>query len=174
MNRLDALVVVAVGVVLTGNPVSAQDLSRYRAYVLESSLETVVTISGARLADAKTLHERPATIQELEWRTPYTRSGSESADPVREVAFTFYNNALYRVMVRYDRDRTEGLTDRDLIASLSTTYGTPVPAPPPNKTVRTAEVPGDATLIARWDWRKRPASRSQTTQGWRTRLDGFS
>ena len=47
---------------------SAQDLSRYRVYVLESSLESVIATSGARAADAKTLHERPAKIQELEWR----------------------------------------------------------------------------------------------------------
>jgi hypothetical protein len=151
MNRLRALVVVAVGVVLTGHPVSAQDLSRYRGYILESSLETVVTASGARLADAKSLHERPAKIQELEWRAPYVSSGSQLADPVREVAFTFYNDALYQVVVRYDRDRTEGLTNSDIIASLSATYGTPVLASTQIRPVRVAEVPGDTTVVARWD-----------------------
>ena len=92
---------------------SAQDLSRYRAYVLESSLESVVAASGARAADVKTLHERPAKIQELEWRAPYASSGSELADPVRGAVFTFCDDALYQVVVSYDRDRTNGLTNSD-------------------------------------------------------------
>jgi hypothetical protein len=152
MNSLRALVAVAVGIVLTGQPGSAQDLSRYRAYILESSLETVLTASGARRTDTKNLHERPAKIQQLEWRAPYVKPGSELADPVREVVFTFYNDALYQVVVRYDRDRTEGLTNSDIIASLSGTYGPPVLASTQNnRTARAAEVPLDTTVVARWD-----------------------
>ena len=126
MNSTHVLIAVAVGVAFSGPPASAQDLSRYREYVLESSLDTVITASGARLADARSLHERPAKIQELEWRAPYVRSGSPQADPVRGVEFTFYNDALYQVVVKYDRDRTEGLTNADMVASLSATYGAPV------------------------------------------------
>lgn len=47
------------------------------------------------------------------------------ADPVREIVFTFYNDALYQVLVTYDRDRTEGLTNRDIIDSISAVYGMP-------------------------------------------------
>jgi hypothetical protein len=151
MDSARTLFVVAVGVAFVGQPASAQDLSRYRAYVLESNLETVITASAARLADAKTLHERPAKIQELEWRAPYVISGSELADPVQDVTFTFYNDALYRVVVKYDRDRTEGLTNSDLIASLSATYGAPVPASAQPRTARAAEVLADTTVVARWD-----------------------
>ena len=60
-----------------------------------------------------------ATIQELEWCAPYVGSESTHADPVREIAFTFHNDALYQVIVNYDRDRTEGLTNRDFIGSIS-------------------------------------------------------
>jgi hypothetical protein len=61
--------VIAVGLILlSGQVTSAQDMSRYRVYVLESSLDFVVAASGARAADAKTLHVRPAIIQDLEWR----------------------------------------------------------------------------------------------------------
>ena len=35
---------------------------------------SVIAASGARSADAKTLHKRPATIQELQWRAPYVTS----------------------------------------------------------------------------------------------------
>src|SRR5687768_1602951 len=110
MNTARALVI-AVSLIVGGQVAAAQDLSRYRAYVLESSLDAVVVASGARAADAKTLHERPAAIQQLEWRAPYADSRSTLVDPVREITFTFYNDALYRVIVNYDRDRTEGLTN---------------------------------------------------------------
>ena len=73
MNSARALSI-AVVLLFTSQLGSAQDLSRYRVYVLESSLESVVAVSGARAADTKTLHERPARIQQLEWRAPYASS----------------------------------------------------------------------------------------------------
>ena len=73
MNSTRPLVI-AVGLILGAQLAFAQDMSRYRAYALERSLESVVAASGARTADAKTLHERPATIQQLEWRAPYVDS----------------------------------------------------------------------------------------------------
>ena len=84
MNRTRPLVI-AVGLVLGGQLAFAQDMSRYRADVPESSLDSVLAASGARAADARTRHERPATIQELEWRAPDVDSGNTQADPVREI-----------------------------------------------------------------------------------------
>ena len=117
---------IAVVLVFSSQLGSAQDLSRYRAYVLDSSLESVLAASGARAADAKTLHERPAKIQELEWRAPYVRSRRELADPVRGAVFSFCDDALYQVVVSYDPDRTDGLTNSDIIESLTAVYGEPV------------------------------------------------
>ena len=125
MNSTRRSVVIAVGLILSGQVASAQDLSRYRGYVLESSMDAVVLASGARAADARTLHERPATVQELEWRAPYIDPRKTLADPVREITFTFYNDALYQVVVTYNRDRTQGLTNDDIIQSLSASYGAP-------------------------------------------------
>jgi hypothetical protein len=54
---------------------------------------------------------------------------------------------LYQVIVSYDRDRTEGLTNRDLVDSLSAAYG------PPTKT-RTSAPPEafpDSIVLARWE-----------------------
>ena len=152
MNRAHALVVVAAGFAFCGQTASGQELSRYRAYALESSLDSVIAASsGARLADATTLHERPAKIQELVWRAPYVRSGTELADPVKEVAFTFYNDALYQVVVSYDRERTEGLTNNDLVESLSATYGLPILLSARTKTGRPAEALADTVVVARWE-----------------------
>jgi hypothetical protein len=86
------------------------DLTRYRDYVLIGSLDTVAAAGGVKAATAKTVHDRPALIQELIQRIPYSSHGDERADPVREIALDFYNDALYQIVVRYDRTRTEGLT----------------------------------------------------------------
>jgi hypothetical protein len=143
--------VIAVGLILGGQLAVAQDTSRYRAYVLESSLDSVVTASGARTADAKTLHERPATIQQLEWRAPYVDSRDTMADPVREISFRFYNDALYQVIVNYDRDRTEGLTNREIVESLSTAYGAPTLASARTRTIPPPEAFPDGIVLAQWE-----------------------
>jgi hypothetical protein len=150
MNSTRPLVI-AVGLILSWQVASAQDMSRYRAYVLESSLDSVIAASGTRVADAKTLHQRPATIQELEWRAPYVGSGNVVADPVREIGFTFFNDALYQVIVNYDRDRTEGLTNNDVIESISAAYGVPALASVTTRTSPPAEAFPDGIVLARWE-----------------------
>lgn len=150
MNSTRPLVI-ALALILTSQLAFAQDLSRYRAYALDSSLEAVVAASGARATDARTLHERPATIRQLEWRAPYVDSRNPLADPVRAIAFTFYNDALYQVIVDYDRDRTEGLTNADLIGSVSEAYGAPTPASARARTSPPAAASPDSIVLARWE-----------------------
>ena len=134
-----------------GIAASAQDLSRYRAYALESSLVSVIALSGSRPTDAKTLHERPASIQELQWRAPYLGTSDKLADPVKAITFSFYNDALYRVTVNYDRSRTAELTDQDIIDSVSATYGKPVLATTRALTSPAAAPPADSMLVAQWE-----------------------
>lgn len=149
MNSSHALVI-AVGLVVSGPLVHAQELSRYRAYVLESSVDTVVATIGARATEVSTLHKRPATIQELQWRLPYARPDNAPVDPVRAVAFTFVDDALYQVLVTYDRERTAGLTNEDVIQALSASYG----APTLKSTIVRTELPSamldDAIILAQW------------------------
>jgi hypothetical protein len=150
MNRAHGLVV-AVSL-LSGQTVFAQDLSRYRDFVLESSVDTVAAVSGVRATEAQTLHERPAKIQELQWRAPYVNPATTtSADPVREVEFAFFNDALYQVVVTYNRDRTEGLTNDDIIQSLSASYG----APGLKSAIARTGLPAGAllenTVLAQWN-----------------------
>ena len=139
---------VAVVLVLSSQLASAQAVPGYRTYVLESSLESVLAASGARVADTRTLHERPAKIQELEWRAPYARSGNELADPVRGLIFSFCDDALYQVLVNYDPDRTDGLTNDDIVGSLTAVYGTPLPGSARN---RPLAAPSDTVVLAQWD-----------------------
>lgn len=113
-------------VILLSVPLEAQKPFQYREYALGSTVAAVTSVSHARADAVKTLHERPARIQELEWRAPYVSSGTEMADPVRDVLFSFYDDQLYQVVVTYDRDRMNGLTNDDLIESLSAVYGLPL------------------------------------------------
>jgi hypothetical protein len=151
MNSARGFVIAVIALTLTGHAASAQDLSRYRGYVLESTLESVVAASGARATDAKTIHERPAKIQELEWRAPYASPGGELADPVEEIAFTFLNDALYQIVVSYDRDRTDGLTKNDIIATFATAYGAPVVRTARTQAVRPAAAHPDSLVLAQWE-----------------------
>ena len=139
---------IAVVLVFSSHLGSAQDLARYRVYVLESSLESVVAASGTRAADAKTLHERPAKIQELEWRAPYASLERGPADPVQRAVFAFYDGALYQVVVSYDRGRTDGLSNSDIIESLTAVYGIPVVGSARNRPP--AAFLG-TILLAQWD-----------------------
>jgi hypothetical protein len=139
---------VAAVLVLTTQLVSAQDALRYRAYALDSSVDTVLAATGSRAADIRVRHERPAVIQELEWRAPYAHSGAEPADPVRTIVFSFCDNALYQVLVNYDLSRTDGLSNGDIIDSLTAVYGAPVLASARN---RPLDASADTVVLAQWD-----------------------
>ena len=137
--------------VLGSQVVQAQDLTRYRGYALEGSLDAVIATSGSRIADAKVRSERPARIQELEWRAPYVSTGAEMADPVRTLTFMFYNDALYQITASYDRSRVEGLTAADVVATVSGTYGTPLAGAGRAGARRAIDVPSDMVLLAAWE-----------------------
>ena len=149
MNRFGACVMVVLAGVLGARPAAAQDVSHYRDYVLATSLESIVALSGARAVDVKTVHQRPATIHELAWRAPYVSSDRVQPDPVRDIVFTFYNDALYQIVVTYERDRTDGLSGKDVVDSLTATYGPPVAAPPASRP--SSSLSERVVVLARWE-----------------------
>jgi hypothetical protein len=130
----------------------AQDLSKYREFQLETNLQVVAKQADVNPSAAKMIYQRPSVIQELEWRLPTSSSSSAQADPVKEILFSFYNDELYRMVVSYDQDRTEGLTDADLIESISTKYGTPTTPAAKITSSSASQVYGDSEkVIARWE-----------------------
>lgn len=147
-NSAGASVMTMLGCLLERQPADARDLSRYRAYVLESSLDSVLEESGVRAQDVQTVHERPAEIRQLEWRGPLLPSDGELADPVHDITFAFYNRALYQITVSYDGDRTQELTSDDIIEALSGTYGSPIVT---SAIVRPPMALPDAVAVAQWD-----------------------
>jgi hypothetical protein len=115
------------------------------------NLSAVAKQTGMNLAETKTIHQRPAMIQELWWQRPL-RASSPQTDPVREVVFSFFNGNLFRMMVSYDSDRTEGLTDDEMIQTISKKYG--IAARPVATMVRfsSSRIYNDQEkVIARWE-----------------------
>src|SRR5689334_14324677 len=119
MIRIPILAVTATVLILAANRLEAQDLSRYREFRLGSTLASVQKIADVAAGDVKSIQQRPARIQELRWR-PSQRFNDRMlpTEPVREVVFTFYNDRLFKIVVDYDRQRTQGLTDADLIEAI--------------------------------------------------------
>ena len=127
---------------------SAEDLSRYRNHVLGESLAEVVSKASARAGDVTTLHERPASIQQLDWRPPYASVRSYDTDPVESIRFAFVDGRLYELTVSYVHARTKGLSDAELVAGVATVYG-----PTVSSVGRTPIAPADATgstVLGRW------------------------
>jgi hypothetical protein len=56
---------------------------------------------------------------------PRLGTTADAGDSAQKVLFTFYNDQLARVVVSYDRRRTEGLRAEDLVEAISATYGVP-------------------------------------------------
>jgi len=110
--------------VLSTQAPSTQETFRYRDYQLGSNVASIVKLTGSSPSGAKTIHTRPALMQDLEWRPRYYTGGeSPVTDPVNLMLFRFYDDQLFMVVVDYDRRRTEGMSPADMIAAVSGTYG---------------------------------------------------
>src|SRR5437588_9706853 len=101
----------------------AQDLSKYRHFTLGMSLARVLERTEQKVADMKFAHGRPALIQELTWWPPNLPGISLQSDTVEQILFSFYNGELYKISVTYDQTSTEGLTEEDMVKSISAKYG---------------------------------------------------
>lgn len=128
MINARTLATCAVGIICSTHALEGQGLSRYRNFELGSDLASVSALAGIAASEAKTMHERPALLQDLEWRPSHWVSGSTAAstDPVEQLRFSFYNDQLFRIVVDYGSDRTEGMTGADMIEAISAVYGTPL------------------------------------------------
>lgn len=113
---------------LASRTIGAPGVAQYRNFALKSSLATVSTAAGVAASEAKMIHQRPAVLQDLEWRPSRWIAGSTSTstDPVERIVFSFYDDQLFRVVVNYARDRTAGMTDADMIEAIAAVYGTPI------------------------------------------------
>lgn len=125
-GRAAPWLVAGLALVLSSAALQGQEARpRYRAFILGSGLSSVAAQVVLPPSDATAVHVRPALIQTLTWRQPYFAAGSNApqTDPVGQIVFSFYNDQLFRLVIDYDRQRTEGMTDADMVQALSETYG---------------------------------------------------
>jgi hypothetical protein len=141
----------ALAMTIVGNTVDAQDLSRYRTFELGTSVAAVSALTGVASSEATTIHQRPALLQDLEWRPSRWMAGSttESTDPVERIVFSFYNDRLFQIVVDYGRDRTEGMTDADMMDAISAAYGPGKPTRGSGRVQSQVEIES-GTPVARW------------------------
>lgn len=129
---------------------SAADFSSYRGFSFGAALDTVRQAALAQPSDVRTLHERPALLQELEWRRgrPLPVADPEGTDPVPGGVLSFVDGKLYRIVVAYDTFRTDGMSAADFVQALSRTYGK---SSEPNVEIPLRSIYAEtAKVIARW------------------------
>jgi len=102
-----------------------------------------------KTSEAKTVHQRPAVIQDLEWRPRGLPGRSGESDPVKDVLLSFYNGKLFRIVANYDRYRTEGMTAEDMIEAISGSYG--LAAKPAAEVLFPSSYSENVKVIARWE-----------------------
>ena len=122
------LAICVVGLVCSTDALLGQGVSQYRNFELGSTLASVAMRAHLTSSDAKTIHQRPAVLQDLEWRPPQwiPDATAPSTDPVQQVLFSFYNDQLFQIVVDYRHDRTEGMTAADITEAISAVYGPPL------------------------------------------------
>jgi len=152
MRSLVASLLLIVVILLSIPQVHAQDLSKYRNFSFGMTVADLAKQIDQKPANAALVHERPALIQELTWWPPQPYSSVRPAEPVDQILFSFYNGALYRMLVTYENSATKGLNDEDMIRVISAKYGLatrPVAALvnfPTNPSYHATE-----KVIARWE-----------------------
>jgi len=150
MIRLNASSAALLSALLGTSVLCAADFSTYRGFELGTSMAEATKHPGVNPLQVRVVHNRPALIQELEWRpgAPYRADASKS-DPVQEGLLRFYNGELFQIVSTYDRQKVEGMTEADMVDAISLTYGT---ATKPGGEIAYHSNYGEtAALIARWE-----------------------
>lgn len=154
--RVPTILTISLACLVMSAPlVSGQDLSTYREYQLGMSPAIVAQHAGIA-PETRVIHHRPELIEELVWIAPLGLSSIESGDSARKILFSFYNGELYRIVVDYAWDRTEGLTVEDVVDALSRSYG---PAALPAVAIGTSAIrppiagadSASDRIVARWE-----------------------
>jgi hypothetical protein len=130
--------------------VSSAELTRYREFELGASVATVTAVTQ-NAARVKIVHNRPALLQQLEWRPRYmTGAPQADRDSIGEVVFSFVDDQLFQMSIAYAQDRTSGLTDEDMVGSLTAVYGVPSSPSPRTRTTSSLIALDAPVVIAEW------------------------
>lgn len=149
MTNASMLALRALCAVLSGSMLCAADLSTYRGFQIGMNLSVAAKHAGVKPSEAKLIHQRPAVIQELNWRPPHFQGSFRTADSVAEGLLCFYNGQLFRMVITYDRYKVEGMTAEDMVEAISAIYGS-ASRPTVDITYRSHYAEA-APVIARWE-----------------------
>lgn len=139
----------AVSLVLPAAPAESV-LSRYRGVTLGDSVQVVIDRLQMTADNVKVVQERPTVVQELIWRPHRFISGATvEPDVLSEAVLTFHGGRLARLVVIYDRDRTQGLTDADLHDAMGSVYGASQLIGTPTQTANSPSP--ERRTIGRWE-----------------------
>ena len=107
--------------------------------------------AGRSLARKHMMPPALGAVEELRWRPQYVRrSVAPSSDPVARLVFSFFENQLFRIVIDYASDRTEGMTEADVVAAVSRIYGAPAKRThPPSPVGLRPQRPADS-VVAQW------------------------
>jgi hypothetical protein len=156
---------------MTSGVVLAEDLSKYRDFQLGADIATIAKQTNTNPSQVKTIHQRPALIQELE--LDRQAIGPSSTEALRDLVFTFYEGKLFRIRVTYDRYQIVGLTTADLVDAISAKYG--AAERPPVKTSITEGAYGDREeILAQWQDSQHRFELIQSSYGPTFKLVGIS
>ena len=151
MKTLRSLILCLVVLLLTAPLLRAQDLSKYRHFTLGMNLTNLLERTEQKMTDVKTIHGRPALIQELTWWPPNVSGTSLRSDSVEQILFSFYNGELFKISVTYDRTSTEGLTEADMVKAISAKYGPATIAAPEIEPAMNDRYDAKQKPVASWE-----------------------
>lgn len=126
--------------------------ANYRGVSLGDAVSDVASHFKLTLDDVATVHEPPTAVQRLTWRPRrFILDPTVSAPSLGEMEFLFHRGRLVRMLVTYETDRTDGLTDADLREAFTSTYGTPaLTSTSFQVTGQIPEMPAPPVVIGQW------------------------
>ena len=151
MKMLRSLILCLVVLLLVAPLLRAQDLSKYRHFTLGMNLTNLLERTEQKMTDVKTIHGRPELIQELTWWPANDPGPSLRSDSAEQILFSFYNGELYKISVTYDRPSTEGLTEADMVKSISVRYGPATIVAPELDSVTDGQYNSKQKPVASWE-----------------------
>jgi hypothetical protein len=137
-------------IVTCASLVGAQSRHDYRTYRMGDDPPSIARQIGVP-SSADVVPGVVGTVRELRWRAQRVRPGDAgSGDPVALLVFSFYEDQLFRIVIDYSTERTDGMTEADMVAAVSRIYGPPAKrTDPPNPVGLHPQRPADS-VVAQW------------------------
>ena len=143
------LLVIALLCLATYPSLGAQPRTDYRTYRMGDDVKAIAR-QIVLPAPAATARRVRGPVLELRWRVQYVRGSTPSNDPVALLVFSFYDDRLFQIVIDYSPDRTDGMTEADMVAAVSRVYGAPAKRTNPPSPVGLDPQRRTDSVVAQW------------------------